>query len=72
MTLRPFSPLRYATNDRGGNGKNRSVAGVAERRARVEAARARGRFAYSKWELSAAHALYEDAGSLDAGLHSRG
>ena len=30
MTLRPFSPLRYATNDRGGNGKNRSVAGVAE------------------------------------------
>lgn len=56
----------YTTNSHGGNAKIRSVHQRAERRAFVQQMYKRGGFAYSKWELTASHALYRDIGELMA------
>ena len=54
----------YTTNDGGSNAKVRSVYRVAERRRAAAFNHALGRFAYSKWELGAQHAVYAAVGEL--------
>ena len=60
----PSCAWLYTTNDNGGNRKIRSVQRIAERRAAAESLRRKGRFCYSKWELTASHELYPSVGAL--------
>eukprot|EP00965_Chrysotila_dentata_P189339 6173263-Pleurochrysis_carterae.AAC.3 len=48
----------YTNNDKGGNGKVRSVWNVAERREHAKLLYQGRRFSYSKWELSDQHSLH--------------
>lgn len=59
----------YTTNSHGGNQKIRSVWTREERRKFVTESYKRGRFSYSKWELSAGHSIYTMMGQL---MESRG
>jgi len=54
----------YTTNSHGGNKKLRSVWTRAERREEVTRMYQAGSFAYSKWELTASHALYHAVGDM--------